>query len=189
MVKLLTKDKRERLHASIVDKALLTGRPYRLSSGRLSSYYINMKRLLNDEADLSLISNLLLEMVPSDTTAVGGLATGSISISTGMILENRSSQRIPRSLKGFWVREEHKDHGLGLTIEGNVSSGDRAVVVDDVTTTGRSVMKAVKAVRSTGAEIRRVICVVDRGEGARERIRAENLQFASIFDRTDFIDR
>ncbi len=187
MAELVTEGLREELHSSMVSKALLTKGPYRLASGRLSRYYLNMKPLLNDEGDLSLISRLLLEMIPKATTAVGGLATGSISLSTGIFLENKSSRRVPRPLKGFWVREGEKDHGLGLTIEGDLTSEDRVVIVDDVTTTGSSVMKAIEAVKSKGVEILRVISVVDRGEGAREKIVAENLEFSSIFGRNDFL--
>lgn len=144
-----------------------------------------MKPLLNDEQDLTLISRLLLAAIPKIATAVGGLATGSISISTSMFLENRKLGSIPHALKGFWVREEEKDHGLSALVEGNLTASDRVVIVDDVTTTGTSLMKAVEAVRSVGAEILMVISIVDRGQGAKERLAAEGLDFHSLFSRED----
>ena len=77
-----------------------------------------------------------------------------------------------RSLRAFFVRSEVKEHGTKERIEANFKDGDRVIILDDVTTTGGSVLKAVDAVRSRGADVLKVITVVDRQEGAREALKS-----------------
>jgi orotate phosphoribosyltransferase len=79
-------------------------------------------------------------------------------------------QQEGRTLEGFFVRKQAKGHGSQECVEGRVTAGDRVVIVDDVLTTGESVVQAIEAVEAIGAKVVRVVCIVDRLQGARERL-------------------
>ncbi|MCS6975381.1 MAG: phosphoribosyltransferase family protein, partial [Gemmatales bacterium] len=86
-----------------------------------------------------------------------------------------------RKLEGFCVRKEAKSHGTQKRIEGRLEPGFRVAIVEDVMTTGGSVLTAIEAVRQAGAEIVGVICLLDRLQGARERIEGMGLRFEPLF--------
>jgi orotate phosphoribosyltransferase len=90
-----------------------------------------------------------------------------------------------RPLEGFFVRKEVKSHGSQQRVEGLVRPGFRVAVVDDVFTQGTSVLQAITEVEKLGAEVAAVICIVDRLEGARERL-AARYQYLPIFTIQDF---
>jgi orotate phosphoribosyltransferase len=162
-------------------KALLRDREYVLASGKTSNYFLNMKAVLTDGSDtLSKIADLMLHRFPEDVSAVGGLATGAIPISAEIVSRNNTA-RPDRLLHFFWVLPDEKTHGLGGLVSGTLFSGDRVVIVDDVTTEGNSVMKAVRAVVATGAKVLKVITVVDRERGAADKLRSQGLKFEALF--------
>ena len=84
-------------------------------------------------------------------------------------------------VRGFLVRKEEKQHGTGKLIEGNLKPGDKVAIVEDVSTTGGSILKAIEAVRSFGASVKKVLVIVDRDEGAREVFEDMGYEFFSIF--------
>ena len=90
-----------------------------------------------------------------------------------------------RELEGFFVRKEVKGHGSQERVEGVVRPGMRVCVVDDVFTSGASVLQAVAEVERVGAEVVAVSCIVDRLEGARERL-AARYRYLPIFTIRDF---
>ncbi|MEE9592015.1 MAG: orotate phosphoribosyltransferase [Thermoplasmata archaeon] len=177
------------LRRSIQLKAFLTEGPYKLSSGRTSDFFFYMKPVLNDGRDLHRIARIMLHRLPPETTLVGGLSLGSVPISSTMIALNEDYHIVPHSLNGFWVRMEAKDHGLegpAGQLEGLVTSKDKAVVVDDVTTTGSSVLRAVEAVRDRSARVLKVITLVDRSEGAQQSIESKGIEFEAVLRLEDF---
>ena len=89
-------------------------------------------------------------------------------------------------IKAFYVRDEIKDHGTQELIYGFIEDGAEVVLVDDVTTEGRSVMKAVAAVRQRGCKILKVITLVDRLEGAEANFKEAAIPFIPIFTTRDF---
>ena len=91
-----------------------------------------------------------------------------------------------RPLFGFYVRKEPKKRGTRKLIEGNLEKGEKVVVVDDVTTKGSSVIKAINAIRDFGCEVVKVISIVDREAGARENFRNIGVDFESLFTKSDF---
>lgn len=172
---------------AIREKALRTGGEYRLSSGKMSSFFLDMKSVLTDGSEtLSKVADLILARIPHETTAVGGLAMGSIPISTEIVTRNNRSNP-HHQLHFFWVRSEEKTHGLGGVVSGTLLPGDRVVVVDDVTTEGNSVLKAVKAVQEGGARVLKIITIVDREEGAAETLRRLGHVFEPLFTRSQLL--
>ena len=178
----------ERLRTIIAARSLLRGGQFTLASGRQSSLFFDMKRSMLDPEGAGLIANAILDRIePGEADSVGGLAMGAVPIVAVACAASFLAPRFAgRGLAGFFVRKEVKDHGTARRVEGNLEPGARAVILEDVTTTGGSAMQAVDAVRAAGADVVKVIAVVDRLEGAADVFRAAGLAFEAVFDRNDF---
>jgi orotate phosphoribosyltransferase len=94
-----------------------------------------------------------------------------------------------QSVHAFIIRKEPKGHGTGQWLEGrkNLPAGSRVVIVEDVTTTGGSSMKAVERAREEGLEVVGIVTLVDREEGARENIEGEKIPLRAVFTRTQVV--
>ena len=172
-----------RLHEIIRDKSLLEGKEFVLASGQVSKYYFNMKTTTFDPEGASLISELMYDAIASESVSyVGGLANGAIPIVSNICLY--SAAHIP--IQGFYVREEIKNHGTQQLIEGLLEDNANVVIVDDVTTKGTSVMKAVDAVRQRGCSVVKIITIVDRLEGALGTFQDAGIDFMALFTTKDF---
>jgi orotate phosphoribosyltransferase len=88
-------------------------------------------------------------------------------------------------LLGFFVRKEKKKHGLGRQLEGGFAAGQDVALVEDTTTTGGSTLEALDIVEAAGGKVVRVICLVDRGEGAAEAFAERGITLEAIFRRED----
>ena len=161
---------------------------YSLASGKTSNYYIDCKETCNDAIGVTLIGEIVFEMIKKidkNVTAVGGLEIGAISIGTSTIMAALKESYL---LKSFTVRKEPKQHGRKKQVEGNLGEGDNVIILDDVITTGSSTIRAVKAVEKLGANIVMVICLVDRGEGGAKNIKDQGYNMQSIFTVNDLLD-
>jgi orotate phosphoribosyltransferase len=158
---------------------------FRLASGGISDYYIDgkMSEVFSDSA--YLIGEVLYEHTRDlDIEAIGGLAVGSIPLTTAAVIAYRLHGR---RMEGFWVRNEIKDHGTQKLIEGNLPKGARVVIVDDVITRGTSALKAVEVVRQQGCEVALVLALVDRLVGAEDLFRQHNVPaYRAVFTIRDF---
>ena len=169
-------DARQRLLELFKERAFSFGR-FKLASGGESSYYINSKKVLFNGEAILLLGELICESTRDlEFQAIGGLEVGAIPMAAAAVLQY---QQTGKNLEGFFVRKQAKGHGSQDLIEGRVNSGDRVVILDDVLTTGESVVKAIEAVESRAAQVLRVICIVDRLQGARERL--ANYDFRPLF--------
>jgi orotate phosphoribosyltransferase len=94
-------------------------------------------------------------------------------------------------LRAFFVRKQAKEHGARKLIEGlapdEILAGKRVVVLEDVTTTGGSALKAIEALRAEGAVVVRAISVVDRQEGADLAFQAAGVPFTAVLTAADFL--
>ncbi len=123
-------------------------------------------------------------MSEEDVDFLGGLASGAIPIITTVAMRSLQGYR---PIRGFYVREEVKMHGMMKLIEGFIEDGARVIILDDVTTIGSSAMKAVNAVRDRHCRVTKVISIVDRLEGAAETFKREGIEFTSLFTTRDFL--
>jgi orotate phosphoribosyltransferase len=163
----LVADSRSRLLELFKDRAVAFG-DFTLASGKKSTYYINSKKVLFHGEAIALLGELLFDATRElDLQAIGGLEVGAIPMATAAVLR---FQQAGRTLEGFFVRKQAKGHGSQERVEGRVQSGDRVVIVDDVLTTGESVVQAIEAVEAIGAKVLRIVCIVDRLQGARDRL-------------------
>lgn len=177
---------RARLREIIAEKSFREGE-FTLSSGKKSDVFINLKPTMLDPEGLNLIADQVLEkLIDHEAEFIGGILMGAAPVLLSVV---QKSYFTPRPLRGFWVRKERKAHGMQQMVDGDPGEGDRIIVVDDVTTTGESLLKAVDAMRSRGCDIVGVLTIVDRCEGAVERVKESGYDLISIFDRYDFTSR
>ena len=172
---------REKLKRMIKERSLRVEKEpvFKLSSGKMSRYYIDLKQITFLPEGVYLVGKLLYEMIkPFSPSAVGGLTLGADPISYGISF---ISLLDGNPVKPFVVRKEPKSHGTGRLIEGILSPGERVAVVEDVVTTAGSSIKAVRACREYGLEVIGVFAVVDREEGGKENIEKEGLTLYSLF--------
>ena len=176
-------EKRHRLLALIRDKSLLKQGDFQLASGRSSNYFFDMKKTVFDPEGAALVADLLFEQIRGeDVDCIGGLETGAIPIVAALC--QRSWPEKP--IKGFFVRKTGKGHGTDRLIDGYCEKGARAILFEDVTTTGASVMQAAKEARAAGCAIVKIVTIVDRLEGAHQNLAAQGLRFEALFTRADF---
>lgn len=172
---------RDRLRDLFRARALQFG-DFTLASGKKSSYYVNSKKVLfHAEAITLLGEELYAATADLDFQAIGGLEVGAIPMAAAALT---AFHRHGRHLEGFFVRKQAKGHGSQELVEGQVSKGDRVVVIDDVLTTGGSVIQAIKAVEAAGATVARVVCICDRLQGAREAL--AGYDYRPLFTIRDF---
>jgi len=176
---------KERLKEILQEKSILRG-DFTLASGKKSDYYIDGRLTTLDAEGVNLIGKIFLEEIKKypSINVVGGPTMGADPI-VGSVLA--LSQETGYPLPGFLVRKEEKGHGTGKLIEGNLKAGDVAAMFEDVVTTGGSVIKAINAVRDSGAEVSKLLVVVDREEGAKARFEEMGIQFFSIFKISDLL--
>ena len=175
-------NKRQRLLAIITRRSLLRGE-FRLTSGRSSNFFIDLKKTMLDPEGSSLLADLLFEMIRAeDVDCIGGMETGAIPLVAALCL--RSWPEKP--LKGFFIRKEAKGHGTDQQVDGLLDPGSRVILFEDVTTTGGSALRAVDEARRNQCAILKVVTVVDRLEGAEKNFRTAGVPFKALFTRRDF---
>lgn len=159
-----------------------------LASGKESDFFIDCKQTVLTAEGHALVGEVMLEAVselpPCD--AVAGVELGGCPLASAVALT--SFQRgAPKD--ALYVRKEAKDHGSKRLIEGDthLDRGARVVILEDVTTTGGSTLKAVEKLRAAGYEVVGVVTLVDRLEGGRQAIEKAGLPLVAITTRTDFI--
>jgi orotate phosphoribosyltransferase len=183
-------DERVRL-ADIIYRRSFGRGEIKLASGRTSDFYFNLKPTMLDPEGAALLAELTLAALAEDNVDyVGGLEMGAVPIA-GAIAQLSYIKGKP--LPAIFVRKKPKEHGAKLAVEGLAKgeslAGKRVVVVEDVTTTGGSAMKAVEAVRDAGGEVALVFTMVDREEGATEFFAENKLPFRALYRASEFLKR
>ncbi len=181
------KDLRDKLFKLLFERSFLySEKGFKLASGKISPYYLDCKKTTLSAEALPLLGELLLaKVLPYRPEAVGGLTLGADPLVAAVCY---AAGLQGYQLEGFIVRKEAKGHGTQRFIEGRVSAGMQAVILEDVVTTGGSSLKAVFRARDFGLKVQAVVALVDRLEGGREAIEAEGLSFETIFTIDEFLD-
>jgi orotate phosphoribosyltransferase len=179
----MTQDSKNRLRKIIADKSLLKGN-FTLASGAASGYFFDMKKTMFDPEGASLVGELIFDLVKNDMsfTGIGGLELGAVPIAVAVAMKSWPT----RPIDAFFVRKEPKGHGTNQLIDGNFTAGSTVIVLEDVTTTGGSAMKAVKAICEQGGTVKKIVTIVDRLEGARDNLTKEGIELVAIFTNEDF---
>jgi|TARA_B100001113_G_scaffold9057_1_gene7350 orotate phosphoribosyltransferase len=156
---------------------------YTLSSGQKSEHYVNCKPVTLTGHGLTITAMMLLEHV--ETPVVAGLTLGADPLVSGVAVCSALDGRLVDALI---VRKEPKGHGTEAWIEGpKYPEGTKVTVLEDVTTTGASAVKAAEKLRDAGYIVERVVTVVDRQEGAIEALAAADLELRRLFTIDDLV--
>lgn len=161
---------------------------FTLASGAKSPFYVDCRSLMAHPASRRLVGTLAYEALAGVAIdCLGGLEIGAISIAT-TISDFGYSASPRRDWRTFVVRKQVKDHGLGKLIEGAVRPGDRALIVDDVLTSGGSLLKAVAAAREAGLIVNQALVIVDRKEqDGRACVEKEGISLISLLTIDDLM--
>ena len=167
----------------LIKKHALRLGTHQLSSGKKSDYYIDGKMVTLHSEGISLIARIIFSMIQEiEIDAIGGMTMGADPIATAVAYE---SFKQGQPIDAFIVRQEVKKYGTQKFIEGPLKKNSRVVIVDDVVTTGNSLVSSIQRVKEAGCKVVAVIALVDRLEGAREAVESQNCQFSPIFTRDD----
>ncbi len=171
-----------RLREGLNRYALKKGR-FVLASGAISDYYVNVKEICLRGEYLRLVGQLMWRMIKtSDADAVGGMTLGADPIVAAVTI---AASEDGFDCPALIVRKEIKDHGTARQIEGPFAAGMRVAVVEDVTTTGQSAMKAAEAIIAAGGQVVGVYSVLNRAAGADTLFAEKNWPFQAIFSTAD----
>lgn len=145
---------------------------FRLTSGKESSFYIDIKEGSTKPEILREIAREIAKHVAGKYDRIAGMELGAVSLVVATALET--------NLPYVIVRKVAREHGTGKQIEGTINKGDNVIVVEDVATTGSSILKSVIAVRDGGGIVKEAIAVVDREEGARQLLKDNGIELLSL---------
>jgi orotate phosphoribosyltransferase len=179
---------REQLKRLLAARSVRRG-DFKLASGLTSNIYVDAKLTTLHAAAMPLVGRLILDKIRQhqwEPRAIGGLVLGADPIVSAVA---RESIEANAPIDAFLVRKDAKKHGLEKFIEGvNESVGLPVVIVDDVCTTGGSTVEAVEKARSAGMVVLGAICLVDREEGAEERLVKLECAFDRVFKLTELLE-
>ena len=181
-----TQAMKKRLAQILAAKSYMEG-DFTLVSGRKSDYYFDCRQTSLHPEGAWLIGSLFNEMLRDIAVkAVGGMTMGADPLISATSVVSHIQGR---PLAGLIVRKSVKDHGTGRYIEGlaNVSSGDTVAMLEDVVSTGGSVLQACERVRDAGLSVAVICCVLDRGEGGKEKLEEAGYAVRSVFTRPELV--
>jgi len=173
---------KDRLLELLKERALEI-RPVVLSSGKKSDYYMDCKRVTLSPEGAYLTGKLMLQMIRPDASAVAGLTLGADPIVSAVSL---LSYQASRNLAGLIVRKEPKKHGTMSYVEGPaLPQGSAVAVVEDVVTTGASLLRAIERIEAAGYRPVQALAILDRQEGGREAIKERGFDLQALFTRLE----
>jgi orotate phosphoribosyltransferase len=167
---------RTQLADRIRSAAYLEG-DFTLRSGRKSSFYIDKYLFETQPEILAEIARRMAEKVDDQTSRIAGAELGGVAIAAATSLVT--------GLPFLIVRNARKDYGTAKPYEGAMEHADRILLVEDVATTGGQVIEAARMLTQAGAEIQRIVAVVDRGQGASENVTTAGFIFESLLNADD----
>ncbi len=155
---------------------------FTLKSGAKSSWFLDTKQTACRPEGILLVADAMLDVIPADATAIGGLTMGADPVAYGVAAVAATRGR---DLRSFSVRKEAKDHGVMGRIAGAIQPGDNVVITEDTTTRGVSLMEAVEVVRAFGADPVLVTLIVDRGGTCAAMCKAAGVAYVPLLTAID----
>ena len=183
-------DERQRLKELLLSKSYREG-TFTLTSGKTSDFYVDGKQTTLDAEGGYLCGRLLYELIQQNEqpiTGVGGMTLGADPLVTAVsLVSHLDSNPIP----AFIVRKEAKGHGTGNYIEGknNLQPGAVVALVEDVVTTGGTLIQVIERVENEGFKVGLVVTIVDRQEGGAETLADHGYPLKSVFTREQLIGK
>jgi len=167
---------REELIKRIKETSYLEG-DFTLRSGKKSKYYLD-KYLFETCPDiLAALSEEFAKYVSDDVTLIAGAELGGVALAAATAMQTGKNWVI--------IRNSKKAYGTSKMVEGLLKAGDVVLLVEDVATTGGQVLDAAKIITEAGATVKKIVCVIDRKQGAEENITRAGYKFESILTKND----
>lgn len=167
---------RQELIKRIKETAYLEG-DFTLRSGKRSKYYLD-KYLFETCPDiLQQLGKEFASFVSDDVTLIAGAELGGVALAAATAMETGKNWII--------VRNSKKGYGTGKLVEGVIKKGDVVLLVEDIATTGGQVLEAAKVITEAGAKVKKIVCVIDRKQGAAENITKAGFTLESILTKDD----
>lgn len=167
---------RQLLKKRIKETAYLEG-DFVLRSGKRSKYYLD-KYLFETCPDiLKALAQEFAEHVTEDVTVIAGAELGGVALAAATAMETGKNWII--------IRNSKKAYGTGKMVEGVLKAGDVVLLVEDIATTGGQVIEAAKVITEAGATVKKIVCVINRKQGAAENIARAGYNFEAILTRDD----
>ncbi len=179
---------RSRLKEILLEKSYRKG-TFTLTSGKTSDFYVDGKQTTLSAEGAYLCGKLIFGLIQEEVKpieAVGGMTLGADPIVTAVSLVSFLEEK---PIPAFIVRKEAKGHGTGNYIEGlgNMTPGCRVALVEDVVTTGGTLLKVIERVEQQGFEVGLVVTIVERQEGGVDAMAAAGYPLKSIFTREELL--
>jgi len=179
----------DRLKQILIDKSYRQG-TFTLTSGKTSDFYIDGKQTTLDAEGAYLCGKLLFELISAEQDviqAVGGMTLGADPLVPAVSVVS-FLERAP--IPAFIVRKEAKGHGTSNYIEGlkNLPTGGRVALIEDVVTTGGTLLKVIERVEAAGFSVGLVVTVVDRQEGGAENLARAGYPLKALFTKAALMD-
>ncbi len=167
---------REELIKRIKETAYLEG-DFTLRSGKKSKYYLD-KYLFETCPDiLKALGEEFSRYATDDVTLIAGAELGGVALAAATAMQTGKNWII--------IRNSKKGYGTGKLLEGVLKPGDVVLLVEDIATTGGQVCEAAKVITDAGATVKKIVCVIDRKQGAEENIIQAGYKFESILTKDD----
>lgn len=181
-------DEKQRLKEILLDKSYRQG-SFTLTSGKTSDFYVDGKQTTLDAEGGYLCGRLLFQLIAKQTAdiqAVGGMTLGADPLVTAVSLVSFLEKN---PIPAFIVRKEAKGHGTGNYIEGlkNLEPGCRVALVEDVVTTGGTLLQVIDRVEAAGFVVGLVVTIVDRQEGGAEILAEKGYPLEALFTRQELL--
>ena len=155
---------------------------FTLASGKKSKYYIDIKKASSNPSTLKLIAKQAASRIKKiDIDLIGGVALGGVPIATAVSLET--------GLPLLLIRKAAKDYGTGGRFVGDANKGDRIILLEDVTTSGGSVIEAIGVIREAGCIVEKVITVVDREDGATGNLAEIDVELIPLVRASELLEK
>ncbi|MFB1065743.1 orotate phosphoribosyltransferase [Natrinema sp. H-ect4] len=151
---------------------------FELSHGGTSEYYVDKYLFETDPDCLELVAEAFADRVSADDK-LGGVALGGVPLA--------AATSVAAGVPYVIARKQRKEYGTGNLIEGRLAEGEEVVIVEDIVTTGTSVVEAVEALREAGATVERALVVVDREEGGRENIADASVEMEALVTASELL--
>lgn len=174
----------QRLRQIVDERSLLRG-DFILTSGKTSKFLFQLRQTTMFPEGQFLIGSIIEEFMRANgLRSVGGLELGAVPVVTAVAYASFQSGH---PVDAFFVRKQQKEHGARELIDGELKEGAAVLMVDDVTTTGGSILKAIdNMAKEKTCTVPWALAVVDRDQGATEALAERGIAFASIFTKADF---
>ena len=151
-----------------------------LTSGAISDYYIDIKKASTSPKILKKIAEAMAEYADK-YDLLAGMELGAVPLVVAVSLET--------SIPYVIIRKEKREHGTGKQIEGRDVKGKKVLVIEDVATSGGSILKTIEILRESQAEVDKVLVVVDRESGAREKIQNLDVDFVPLISVSEILKK